>query len=482
MACTRRRLAPALACAALLGAGCERIIGADFGSVEIVNCAHVAPPGRPDVQASGGNVALTIAVHSVDLGDTTDQNGNPGYRSIGFDLDGVCTNETQAPSCRPVPWANGDPTDGFDGRDNGIGRLVFEEALEFGSAPVTSQTITSGTQDGTLAPVGIVRIRGYNLRVDDDQVEVDWYLPLRLTAGDAGRTPAWDGGDVWPITLGTLVDAGTESGGSGNDSYPPSIFRDPNAYVSNYTVVAHIPSMVIQLSNVPASVEQVAVMLSLAINPLRLVRATIAGRVRLSELFSKLPQITQQFGVGAICLGDPSYPRLKQFFCSHAEILASGQVDPSVDCDALSFAISFDGAPVQLGPPAPQPVASGCPPATDPAQDDCTNGASSPGSDAATDAPPTNCVAPGTPNNEKGVGGYCQTSADCISSVSVCSALFGAPPGDWFCTKLCTLDTECGTGAYCAHDPRGMACVPLPCGSPDAGTDAAVTDATGGTG
>jgi hypothetical protein len=83
-----------------------------------------------------------------------------------------------------------------------------------------------------------------------------------------------------------------------------------------------------------------------------------------------------------------------------------------------------------------------------------------------------NCVQPGTPNNEQFVGGYCETNAQCVKNESLCTALYGAPPNAWFCSKPCAGDEECGTGMYCADDPRGVACVPLTCGTPDAGGDA----------
>lgn len=90
-----------------------------------------------------------------------------------------------------------------------------------------------------------------------------------------------------------------------------------------------------------------------------------------------------------------------------------------------------------------------------------------------------NCVPPGTPNNEQGVGGYCEQASDCPGAF--CSALFGAPPDDWFCTKICANGEPCGSGETCATDPqKGTACVPTVCigdagtgdsGSADAGTD-----------
>jgi hypothetical protein len=83
----------------------------------------------------------------------------------------------------------------------------------------------------------------------------------------------------------------------------------------------------------------------------------------------------------------------------------------------------------------------------------------------------SNCVKPGTPSNDAGVGAYCDKASDCTGSF--CTGLFGAPESEWFCTRLCKTDGECGGGAYCAHDSRGAGCVPLTCGeAPDASADA----------
>ena len=88
-----------------------------------------------------------------------------------------------------------------------------------------------------------------------------------------------------------------------------------------------------------------------------------------------------------------------------------------------------------------------------------------PDSDAtAGDAGPPACVVPeGTPNNEKGIGGYCTTFADCKTDAGdrLCTADFGIEPT--FCTTLCVEDVECGTGMYCAHSAQGDGCTPLSC-------------------
>lgn len=82
--------------------------------------------------------------------------------------------------------------------------------------------------------------------------------------------------------------------------------------------------------------------------------------------------------------------------------------------------------------------------------------------------PNANCVKPGTPNNDQGIGGYCETQADCVKGKSTCTGALGAPDNAWFCTRLCNSDPNCGDGLYCAHDPRGIVCVPIVCGYTDA--------------
>jgi hypothetical protein len=102
------------------------------------------------------------------------------------------------------------------------------------------------------------------------------------------------------------------------------------------------------------------------------------------------------------------------------------------------------------------------------------------GADVTADAKPprdpnANCVKPGTPNNERGIGGYCETGAECPSDVGprFCTADFrdiGVIDDDkWFCSMLCNTDDECGTGARCVTGISGRGCSPIPC-TGDAGS------------
>lgn len=111
-------------------------------------------------------------------------------------------------------------------------------------------------------------------------------------------------------------------------------------------------------------------------------------------------------------------------------------------------------------------VTPGCSSSSSPSTDDGGESDASANADAHDGA--GNCVPPGTPNNELGLGGYCDKAADCPGAL--CTGLFGAPDGYWFCSKICANGEPCGSGETCATDPaRGTACVPNVCIA-DAGT------------
>src|SRR5947207_1484065 len=100
-----------------------------------------------------------------------------------------------------------------------------------------------------------------------------------------------------------------------------------------------------------------------------------------------------------------------------------------------------------------------------PCKDACFGPASSgpaDGGDAAEVVTMAICGALDAKNNERGFGAYCDTTSDCDSEAGLrlCAADFG---GGHFCTGLCSVDEECGSGVYCEHNVQGSGCVPLVC-------------------
>jgi len=78
--------------------------------------------------------------------------------------------------------------------------------------------------------------------------------------------------------------------------------------------------------------------------------------------------------------------------------------------------------------------------------------------------------------NSLGIGAYCSKGCgECAAlahpgSVLLCSVDFGAPANAAFCTKPCTMDSDCGgSGAICVSNPLGMGCAVPACIPPDSG-------------
>jgi hypothetical protein len=91
-------------------------------------------------------------------------------------------------------------------------------------------------------------------------------------------------------------------------------------------------------------------------------------------------------------------------------------------------------------------------------------------------APTDSCVRPCHRGNERGVGRYCTAGGGQCGGISafVCTGDVQSS-GPSFCTRPCTMDSQCGSGAVCTGDERGRGCVPVECAGPasDAGADAA---------
>jgi hypothetical protein len=349
---------------------CEAVIGADFDDIQTSECRHAAPPKRSSVVNAGGEEEVLVAITSIDLGDEELPDGRRPYREIGFDLDGVCSNLGERPTCRTFAWAKGDPTDGVDGIDNGGGALMHAELEVFNIAPFTSKTVTQGIRSGTVAPVALLRVRNYNLRVKDDSVTLDWYL-AEAKGVTPETKPLLDGSDAWPIWDGTL-EQGTSFTPSG--SLPNSRFRDADAYVEDYTLVARLPpGTPLKLQNVSFMTEGLTISLKLGYDPLRVSSGVIGGMLSAKELFRKMPEMTQAFKIGSICREDPSYPTVKAYFCRFIESRSDARTAPDESCDAISLGMRFETTIVKPGALSPEPTFKGCSPENDPSTDTCEN-------------------------------------------------------------------------------------------------------------
>jgi hypothetical protein len=77
------------------------------------------------------------------------------------------------------------------------------------------------------------------------------------------------------------------------------------------------------------------------------------------------------------------------------------------------------------------------------------------------------CNDPSNQGNSLGVGKYCDTSSMCTGMASLCATL--GDPTQHFCTMLCQMGGNCGTGATCQCQGAQCGCTPDACVTPPPG-------------
>ncbi len=340
------------ACAQIADVAGDYVEVVDAGGNADVGCVKAKPPGPPKVRDAGGDLALVLAVRTVDFHEDTDGEG------IGFDLDGSCTCQGEEPSCRPpADTKPEDLCDWADGRDNHASRLIADSAILGLSSKQLNEQIAQGEWSV------LFRIAGYNGLPDDDQVEVSWLVPLNRMA-----KPNWDGTDAWGIDGKCL-----HQDGAGNPDMDNPRVIDKAAYVTAGKLVASVRggapidlagdvTFVANDSYVVADLEPSGEAWSISFG-------ILAGVWRTSDLLATLPAFTP--GGQPLCTDNPIYPMVKDNICRHRDILG-GIGLPSAACDSISFAFTFTAAPAVLGYAIlPEPPPSPCEPQHDPANDSC---------------------------------------------------------------------------------------------------------------
>jgi hypothetical protein len=383
MSATRWILA-ALMLAAATGAGCESVIGADFGGAEprLVDaggaagtggagdpsCVLAQPPERPAIPAAGDDVEIVFVMKAIHFGDGLDASGRPEYLDLGYDLDGLCTGPgREAAGCTAPDWLDLDLRDGDRGQDNSVGKLLLSQEATFAASIITSDQLNANVADGINAPTSVLRIRDFGGLGEDDRVEVDWFV-----TGALGSPPTFTGADAWPVLASTLADPEASTGAA-----TVSHFRDPNAFVTQRVLVARFERVQIPLLDVYFNVQDLV--LTGRLNPVigtgewRLEDGILTGWTTSQELLRVIPLIAESsFGVSLCTDNAANYPTVKRFICAAADLAEDGSTDGSALCLRHSVGARFEAAPGALGAPIAAPPQEGrCPPETDPANDTC---------------------------------------------------------------------------------------------------------------
>jgi len=323
--------------------------------------------------------ATYFAISSMALG-SLDRNGEAtdgAWKSLGFDLDGLCTNSD---TCEgdPVelpcsPAGPSIPGDGRECRDNTFGKLEADAIAlqglgkEFGlSNDAFNCALCRGDYNF------VFKISKWNGTPNDESVRLDFYPSPGLEkvpawqcdlskAGEWKKNPCWGPSDKWTIQTDTF-DGAIEPGG-----LPPALLNDPNAYVREGYVVGVLPENTLFWFPGKSAAWAYPLKLQRALVVAKLVDkegawhiedGTIAGRARTTDLIDAFESL-------GLCEGHSLYTLMKGQVGLAGDLLWNGTNSESATCDAMSVGIGFAASPASFGGEKPPVTLPGCPAKTD---------------------------------------------------------------------------------------------------------------------
>ncbi len=335
-------------------------------------CAHVTLPPRPDAAFDEAAGTYIVALRTIDFSGADDA-GAP----LGFDLDGVCTCDTDpatahqgASACTP-PGAL--PCDFEGGVDNALYN-PFRSAAGF-LGPLGNGAALLGDQAECGRETLLLVVTDYNGKADDSLVKVGLIPSYGIRQPhDAGEIPdsactstpgppypaKWDGTDVWSFAEGTAVRRG--------EILVPLI-STPDAYVTGYRlVVPPVRAVTLFLGTVSLEVSSPAVVATLVgVDPsgrdvapgapaasFRIAEGTLGGRIGIAAFLSAIGQLRVKGG-NIVCQTPLIGDVVRNQLCASRDILSDPVRDfqppgaPPFACDAVSTAVRFAGQAARVG-------------------------------------------------------------------------------------------------------------------------------------
>lgn len=311
------------------------------------------------------------------------------YQWIGLNLDGLCTNPVGCSAAPPdkvaCKTAGGSvkPADGVGCRDNMFGFLEPTAAVNpYLGIPygVNENDFNCEIRRGGFNV--LFKISQYNGTVNDDQVRVDVYeSPGLEKVGPFDcitEKDTWKGEAPWVLLQPWYVDAAGLDGAVGSaGTLPPAKSNyDPSAYVKNGYLVAHIPDGESvrfigdratqrpgnQGQNWPSGAK-VPNGISFTFYGGRVVGhlhknsdsawaiddGVLAGAIKKTDLIESFNDIGFCADTIPLTDGGSPYDTLIAFTDTYMDVLSTGDVAPSADCDAMSTGIGFTATTITPG-------------------------------------------------------------------------------------------------------------------------------------
>jgi hypothetical protein len=312
---------------------------------------------RPKNATGDGGPVLQFALRNMALGSLgRDQEpSREAWQSLGFDLDGLCTQSVTCPRPPEFPCVTAGLSvlDGFACRDNNFGRLASETVAASGIG-----TTVGLSNDGFNCSLCngiynfVIQLSQWNGEPNDSNVRIDFYpspgietLPAWQCRLDT-EPGAWRGNACWTKADRFLLKrdsfAGSLTPGAG---LPPANLNDPSAYGKDGYVVGQLPPNTSlwfpgdrgEVRALPLNVQQgvFAGKLVQKDGVWRIEDGTIAGRSRGSDMIKAFRDL-------GFCEDHTLYGLMESFVTGNLDVLSSGANSPDAACDALSVGIGFE--------------------------------------------------------------------------------------------------------------------------------------------
>jgi hypothetical protein len=309
-------------------------------------CLHAFPPAKrtdiPDIATD-----LTMVVVARELSLATKVGADP----IGYDLDRKCTKQMDPATQTCIPKL--DFVDPPNGIDNNGGEL-FATFRKLVTSFDLEERANQGIMEGRNA--FLIGVTGYNGTANDQNVTVALYASPGL---DGVGPPAFDETDRWTLDEAQFPE------------FSPTVPRAvaAGAYVTNGTLVANLNATVGVSASFSLTLTGGVItgVIDLTGAKPTITKGVIAGRWAASDILQVISRQRVSDGGQSLCENAITLAAAKAQICDNLDILSSVQDDPkgttppSVNCDAVSVSIGFDGARASLGKHVPVAPDEPCP-------------------------------------------------------------------------------------------------------------------------
>jgi hypothetical protein len=299
---------------------------------------------------------------------------NPdAWKSIGFDIDGKCTN---AATCQvketlvtEKACENGQtvPFDGDNCIDNSMGSIFLIGA----TAPSVGAWFGLTEQDwdcemwrGGMS--NIYKVSNYNGKYNDDSVTVDTYTTIGVRTFpawtcrktmDSPLEPNWWTHSRWPTVMHWLItkDSISLSANPNGNDVPDSQYQDPTAYVRGGWLVFHPPDGTpLWLNGQRTTVPGFRQIMHRSVTAAQIVHDQQSDLWSLQNgttaYVARPNEVLQSFrGIGFCENMCGTFDSMKNYLNTYQDVLATDVNAPaSTPCDALSYGTAFHAGQITV--------------------------------------------------------------------------------------------------------------------------------------